>query len=108
MQATIRARIRVLLPAEGGTRSVPVYPDYRPIVEFDAVDCALDGRFHLIDVDSVAPGEECEAIISFHAWEYVRDRVRPGSRFVFRECWALIGTGDVLSISPQEEGRSST
>lgn len=99
MLKTIRAKVRILSAKEGGKREWPVSKGYRPIFRFDQRDVLIDGGFdRLVDRSSLMPGEECEALIRFHAWEYVQEFVVVGTRFEFTEAYVPIGCGEVLGF----------
>ena len=78
------------------------FQDYRPQVKFRFSEMQTSGQQKFLNNDIVYPGESIIAEISLITSDFLKEMLKVGSDFDFREGSRIIGTGRILEILNQE------
>ena len=84
---------RVERPKFSGVRS-----GYSPHHKFDGLEFLVSGTHKFPDDELHFPGEILISNIFFPSWEYFKDGVKLGDKFVITELNRIVGFGEVQKI----------
>ncbi len=89
------------LPTEAGGRKGAVHNGYRPQFYFDGHD--WDAVHTYIDVETVQPGEDVSAYLSFISPHLLLPKVKVGRPFLIREGAKTVAFGTITEIIDLEK-----
>jgi translation elongation factor EF-Tu-like GTPase len=100
-RADFVAELNYLTTEQGGRRT-PAYSGYWPQVKFAFSEMQTGGQQIFLDKEIVNPGESVKAEISLLSSEFLKNSLKTGLVFEFREGSKIMGTGKILEILNKE------